>query len=68
MRQYGIGQELFNQIIHILPEENKVDYIQASTNDIFIDDSFAERDTMQKKYGVHSFSVDMIEVLIDWRM
>lgn len=68
MKRFGIGQELFDQIIHIKPNEEKRDYIKADKNDIFIDDSFAERSKMQKAYGMRVFSIDMLEVLLDWRM
>ena len=62
------GKELFDEIIHIKPDEEKTDYIEANENDLFIDDSFSERSKMQKKYGLYAFSVDMLEVLLDWRM
>lgn len=68
MKRFGIGKELFNQIIHIKQNEEKQDYINATENDIFIDDSFSERSKMQKTYGIRVFSVDMLEVLLDWRM
>lgn len=68
MEQHGIGKELFDEIIHIKPDEEKTDYIEANENDLFIDDSFSERSKMQKKYGLYAFSVDMLEVLLDWRM
>jgi len=68
MKKFGIGQELFDEIIHIKPSEIKSDYVKATERDIYIDDSFAERKDMRLKYGVQAFGVDMLEVLLDWRM
>ena len=68
MKKFGLGHELFDEIIHIKPDESKADFIKATERDIYIDDSFAERKEMQLKHGVQAFGVDMLEVLLDWRM
>lgn len=68
MRKFGLGQELFTEIIHVKPDETKANFIKATEKDIYIDDSFAERKEMQLRHGVQAFGVDMLEVLLDWRM
>ncbi len=53
---------LFDEIIHIKPDDYKFKYIHADS--IFIDDSFAERNHVYLKIGIPVFSPDMIEVLL----
>jgi hypothetical protein len=56
--------DLFDEIIHICPDENKVDYIN-NTKSIFIDDSFGERKLVSDKLGIQVFDTHMIEFLMN---
>lgn len=61
LHKFAITQ-IFDDIIHIHPNENKSDMI--SGNAIFIDDSFEERKNVKNKLGIPVFSPDMIDVLM----
>lgn len=54
---------LFDNVIHIKAEENKSKYIK-NNNSIFIDDSFAERESVRKIKNIPVFSPEMIDVLM----
>ncbi len=54
---------LFDEIIHLKPEEEKSDRI-SMRNAIFIDDSFQERSKVRSRHGIAVFSPDMIESLV----
>ena len=54
---------LFDKIIHIEKDADKVDYIN-DYNAIVIDDSNAERVNIKKKLNIPVFSPEMIDVLI----
>ncbi len=66
LKKYTIPKELFNEIIVLKLEENKVDFIK-NENSIFIDNAYAERKDVISKLGIPVFDVDAIEVLMDWR-
>ena len=55
---------LFNEIIHLRPDELKSAYIKHS-NAVFIDDSFAERKEVSEETGIPVFSPDAIESLLN---
>lgn len=55
---------LFDEIMHIDKESDKVDYIH-SNNALFIDDSNAERVNVKNKLNIPVFSPEMIDVLIE---
>ena len=57
---------LFDEIIHLSPEDSKADYIKRFPA-IFIDDSFGERRSVFKTTGIPVFDLSSIEGLIDWR-
>lgn len=65
--KYKISRDLFDEIIHIKPDENKSMYIKNKSA-IFIDDSFAERMNVKKQLDIPVFDLDMIESLLDWRV
>lgn len=67
LRRFRVAEQLFDEICVIRQEEQKSDYI-AHTDAIFIDDSFAERQRVQRACGIPVFDLDMIESLIDWRI
>lgn len=54
---------LFDEIIHLSPEDQKWRYIK-SDNAIFIDDSHAERKTVKQMLNIPVFSPEMIDVLM----
>jgi hypothetical protein len=54
---------LFDEIIHIKPDENKYDYISGEKS-IFIDDSFGERQAVFARLGIQVFDTHMIEFLL----
>ncbi len=65
MDRYAVSPRLFDEIIHIAPGADKSEYIKPAS--IFIDDSFAERKTVQERCGIPVFDLDMVESLLDWR-
>lgn len=62
LKKYKINN-VFDEIIHIRTNEEKVDYIK-DTEAIFIDDSFAERKKIKEKFDMSVFSPDMICALL----
>lgn len=56
-------KDIFDEIIHIKPEEQKSDYIK-DINSIFIDDSFAERNSVKETKNINVFSPDMVCALL----
>ena len=65
MDRYAVSPRLFDEIIHIAPGADKSEYIKPASS--FIDDSFAERKTVQERCGIPVFDLDMVESLLDWR-
>lgn len=55
-------RQIFDRIIHILPEDKKCNYVD-NRKSIFIDDSFAERKAVKDNCGINVFSLDMIRML-----
>lgn len=55
---------LFDEIIHLQPEELKSSHIKHC-NAVFIDDSFAERKEVRQKTGIPVFAPDAIECLMN---
>jgi len=64
LKKYRL-QHLFDDIIHINPEDDKSSFVN-DYNAIFIDDSFTERSSVMQKTGLPVFSPDAIESLIDF--
>ena len=60
-----ISPDIFKQIIHISDKESKGDFINPTKNALFIDDSFAERDRVQKRFNIKVLGVDAIEILLN---
>lgn len=67
LAHYKIAPSLFDEIVHLAPDEKKWQHIQ-DTSAIFIDDSFAERKSVKENCHIPVFDLDMIECLLDWRM
>ena len=61
----AVSPRLFNEIIHIAPQDEKIKYIKGDS--IFIDDSFAERIKVSRACHIPVFDLDMVESLLDWR-
>jgi hypothetical protein len=61
LREHRITS-LFDKIIHLSKSDKKHMYIDTKDG-VFIDDSFAEREEVWEKTGIHVFSPDMVEVL-----
>lgn len=57
---------LFDRIVHLGKDELKTDFI-TTTDAIFIDDSFSERQAVSNSLGIVTFDSSMIELLIDDR-
>ena len=53
---------IFDRILHIRPDQKKVDFID-NMEAIFIDDSFADRKSIAEKFHIPVFSMDMVEIL-----
>lgn len=62
LNRFRLGQ-LFDEIIHLSPNDNKWQYIK-SENSIFIDDSHAERKAVKQMLNIPVFSPEMIDVLM----
>lgn len=56
--------QLFDEIIHIGQDQEKIDYIHT-TDAIFIDDSFAEREKIKEHFCIPVFGPEMIDLLSD---
>ncbi len=56
--------QLFDEIILINPDQEKADFIKT-TDAIFIDDSFAEREKIKKHLNIPVFGPEMIDLLSD---
>ena len=67
LENYCIDKNLFSEIIHIAPDDNKADYINPQ-GAVFIDNAYKERYNVHKKHNIPVFDVDGIEVLMDWRI
>jgi hypothetical protein len=67
LERFRIAATLFDEIIALKPEDSKVSYIDPS-GAILVDNAFAERKQVYDAYGIPVFDVDMIEVLLDWRI
>lgn len=65
LRERRISERLFEQIIQIGKNENKVDHFRPGKNALYVDDSFAERYAVQKRFGIKAIGVDMLEVLLN---
>ena len=65
--KYHLSPSLFEKIISLKTGENKPEKIN-SKKAIFIDNAYAERKAVQKQHNIPVFDVDMLEVLMDWRM
>lgn len=67
LEEHAIHARLFEEIIHLQPEDRKHEHIKDATITIFIDNAFKERAEMRSIRGVPVFDVDAIGALIDWK-
>jgi len=63
LERYGISKSLFDQIIHIDIDDDKLNYLNSEKS-IFIDNYFNDR-LRVNKIGIPVFDVDAIESLIE---
>jgi len=66
MARYRIAPTLFDEIIHIKPDEEKSNYINPDRA-IFIDNAYAERAAVRRAHNIPVFDVDGLDLLMDWR-
>ena len=59
-----IDEGLFEQVLHLDRQAKKSDYIDASRNPVFVDDSFAERFEVSRKLGIPAYGPESLEVLL----
>lgn len=62
-----IDPALFDRIVCLPRSERKIDHVSPAKNALFVDDSFAERKSMQDAYGIWTLGVDAVEALLDER-
>lgn len=67
LKAWRIAPELFDKIICLPRSERKIDHVSPSKKALFVDDSFAERKSMQDAYGIWTLGVDAVEALLDER-
>ncbi len=63
LRQCGISEHLFEQIIHIAEDQEKWSFIDPA-GAIFIDNYWFDRRAVGQKFGIPVFDVDGIECLL----
>lgn len=65
LKERKIGRELFDKIIHVPADENKIDHMNPGAKALYIDDSFAERKAIWDKFGIKVLGVENIEMLLN---
>jgi hypothetical protein len=63
MKKFRLSENLFDEIHHLQKEENKIDHIH-STDAIFVDNAFKEREEVLKIKGLPVFDVDALELFL----
>ena len=63
----GLSERLFDEIIELSWNTNKVDVMTETGNSIFLDNSFAERKAVYEKYKIPVFDISNMDCLFDWR-
>lgn len=67
LSKFAISELLFNEILLLEQNDNKVDYIK-NMDSIFIDDSFKERKEVFDTLNIPVFSLDAMESLLFWKV
>ncbi|HNI05485.1 MAG TPA: ATP-grasp domain-containing protein [Flavobacteriales bacterium] len=67
LQEHAIHEGLFEEIVHLRPDERKSDHIRDAARAIFIDNAFKERAEVQRVHRMPVFDVDAIPALIDQR-
>lgn len=65
LRTRHISEDIFEGIIHVRKDDKKVDYMHPGIKALYIDDSFVEREAVQRKFGIKVMGVDSLEVLLN---
>ena len=68
LRDLKIDIHLFDEIIMLTKEDNKIDFMDDELPSIFIDDSFSERLSVADNLNIPVFDLDAVESLIDWKL
>lgn len=63
LQKYALAENLFTQIIHLKPGEEKSSYI-TEKEAVFIDDSYSERMRVWRQCSIPVFGIDALEALI----
>ncbi|WP_082492978.1 ATP-grasp domain-containing protein [Acidovorax sp. Leaf160] len=56
---------LFDAVVHITDGSRKSEHIRPEGRPIFVDDSFSERQDVQRVLGIPTFDLSMIEILTE---
>ena len=67
LKQYAICPDLFDEIIHIAPQDKKASYIRPEKA-IFIDNAYQERAAVAHLHNIPVFDADGLDVLMDWKV
>lgn len=67
MKRLAISEGLFDTIIELRWDEQKVSYMDTNVDSIFIDNSYAERKEVSEQLNIPVFGVEHIGCLFDWR-
>jgi len=62
-----ISIDLFDEVIHLQPEDQKYKVFTPDIPSIFIDNSFEERKQVRERLNFASFDVNSVEALLNWR-
>ena len=65
LRARHISEGIFRDIIHIGKTDKKVDHMHPGAKALYVDDSFAERESVRKRFGIKVMGVDSLEVLLN---
>ena len=68
LRELKIDINLFDEIILLSKEVEKIDFMDVEVPSIFIDDSFSERLSVAENLDIPVFDLDAVESLIDWKL
>ncbi len=67
MKRLAISEDLFDEIVEMRWDEEKVQYMNTDKASIFVDNSFAERKKTSEQLNIPVFGVEHIGCLFDWR-
>lgn len=65
IEKHALSLALFDEVVHLAPEDSKVAYLSAELGDVLVDNAFKERDSANKALGIPVFDTSEIPVLLD---